>query len=59
MERTEVVVLWLHVGAIWFLRLTGNAIAGKKSTECGGGTVKPHERPPCVSELVWQPVLGR
>lgn len=34
-ERTEVAVFWLHVEAIWFLWLIGNAIGGNKSTELG------------------------
>lgn len=37
MERAEVAMLWLHVGAIWFLRLIRNAVAGNKSTECVWG----------------------
>lgn len=43
MERTEVAVFWLHVEAIWFLWLIGNAIAGNKSIELGCGNAKPHE----------------
>lgn len=49
-------MLWLHVGAIWFLWLTQNAT---ESMRQGERTEKPHQCLPCVSEFLWLPVLGR
>lgn len=51
MERTEVAMLWLHVGAIWFLPLIGNAVAGNKSTECVWGWDCKASGGPGVSDL--------